>query len=467
MVKKMLCKALVCGLLSCSLGVLSAQAVPVQGAPVLMISIDGMKPEYVTKADEHGLKLPTLRAMMRSGSYAEGVVGVWPTVTYPSHTTLITGVPPAEHGISTNYQFDPLQCHDGAWYWYASDIKVPTLWSAAHKAGLKTASIGWPVSVGARDVDDLIPEFWRYYGPNTQPNPADRKMIQAMSRPESLFDEVEPAAGPYMMGNDTSVEGDEAKTRFAIEILKRHKPGLMTLHLSALDEAEHMSGPFSTESDQTIEAIDGMVARLEEAALASNPNAVVVVVSDHGFEPITHQVNLAIPFLKAGLVQGSENPQSHLPEVKSWLAEPWMSGGMAAVMVQNPSDAATMQKVRTLLDGLKNDPNSGVAQVLDKSELAKRGSFPEAQFLIVLKPGYYTGNALTGDLVTPIKGSRGSHGFSPEDVEMRASFFAVGKGVAAGRDLGVIDMRQIAPTVAGILGVELPTAKAQPLSVKP
>ena len=88
-------------------------------APVLMISIDGMKPEYVTEANAHGLRVPFLRSMMRDGVYASGVTGVWPTVTYPSHTTLVTGVTPAEHGIYANTEFDPMREFDGAWYWYA------------------------------------------------------------------------------------------------------------------------------------------------------------------------------------------------------------------------------------------------------------------------------------------------------------------------------------------------------------
>lgn len=444
-----------------------AAAAPVGASPVLMISIDGMKPEYVTEAEAHGMRLPALRAILREGAHAEGVVGVWPTVTYPSHTTLITGVWPAEHGITTNLQFDPMQSHDGAWYWYANSIKVPTLWKAAHEAGLTTASVGWPVSVGARDVDWLIPEFWRYYGPNTKPNPEDRKMMAALARPETLFDELEPVAGPYMMGNDTSVEGDEAKTRYAIEILRRHKPGLMTLHLSALDESEHEHGPFSAEACTTLEAIDGMVERLEVAALANDPEAVVVIVSDHGFRQITHAVHLAIPFIQAGLVEVGMNSDGKTPTIKSWKAEPWMSGGMAAVMMKNPADAKTRAEVRSLLDKLKSDSESGVAEVLDKNQIARRGGFPEAEFLIVLKPGYYTGTAFRGDLVTEVKGTHGSHGFTPEDPEMHASFFVAGKGIAAGRDLGVVDMRRIAPTVAGILGASLPTAKADPLPVKP
>src|ERR1039458_8389557 len=103
-------------------------------APVLMISIDGLKPEYITQADAHGMKLPYLRTLLRDGTYAEGVVGIWPTVTYPSHTTLVTGVWPAEHGINNNQVFDPEQQLGGAWNWYASEIRVPTLWQVAHHA---------------------------------------------------------------------------------------------------------------------------------------------------------------------------------------------------------------------------------------------------------------------------------------------------------------------------------------------
>ena len=71
-----------------------------KASPLLvMISIDGLRPDYVTAADAHGAKVPNLRRFMKEGAYAEGVTGVVPTVTYPSHTTLVTGVWPATHGI--------------------------------------------------------------------------------------------------------------------------------------------------------------------------------------------------------------------------------------------------------------------------------------------------------------------------------------------------------------------------------
>src|SRR5580700_10599221 len=122
-----------------------------QPPPLLvMISVDGMRPDYITEADAHGAKVPNLRRFLREGAYAEGVQGVVPTVTYPSHTTLMTGVWPAKHGIYANTTFDPLQLNYQGWYWYAEDIRVPTLWSAATQAGWTTASLQWPVTVGAK-----------------------------------------------------------------------------------------------------------------------------------------------------------------------------------------------------------------------------------------------------------------------------------------------------------------------------
>src|ERR1035438_1061183 len=80
---------------------------------------------------------------------------------YPSHTTIVTGVWPAKHGIYTNTTFDPLGMNFEGWYWYSEDIAVPTLWEAAAKAGMIVGSVSWPVSVGAKGIRYNVPEYWR------------------------------------------------------------------------------------------------------------------------------------------------------------------------------------------------------------------------------------------------------------------------------------------------------------------
>jgi predicted AlkP superfamily pyrophosphatase or phosphodiesterase len=423
-------------------------------ASLLMISVDGLKPEYVLDADAHGLKIPFLRSLMRDGAYARGVNGVWPTVTYPSHTTLLTGLSPAEHGIYNNLEFDPKNTFANAWFWYAQQIRAPTLWQAAHGAGLSTASIGWPVSVGATAVDFLIPEYWRV-ARLTDVDPSDALLLAAVSRPEGLLQKMQARLGPYMRGNDPSPPGDEIKTRYALDILKNQKPKFMTIHLSSLDEQQHRFGPFSSEANADLEVMDGQLAQLFAASRSNDPKAIAVVVSDHGFAQITHKVNLMQPFLRAGLLQSGG----------AWKAQPWSGSGMAAVMLHDPADSQTESQVRDLLQSMKADPSNGIAQVLERGAIKQRGAFPDASFLIVMKLGYYALADATSPLVSDVPGTPGSHGFSPEYPEMRAAFFIEGTGIARGRDLGLIDMRQIAPTVAQLLGVRLSAATQPPLAI--
>src|SRR5262249_30095435 len=161
--------------LCCALPPLHETAPAQSPRPILvMISIDGLRPDYVTAADTHGLKIPNLRRFLKEGAFADGVTGVIPTVTYPSHTTLITGVWPTKHGILGNTTFDRLGKNPSGWYWYTEDIKVPPLWDAARQAGMTTASIQWPASVGAR-VTWNIPEVWRA---NTD---EDAKLVRALA----------------------------------------------------------------------------------------------------------------------------------------------------------------------------------------------------------------------------------------------------------------------------------------------
>jgi len=434
-----------------------------RSAPLLMISIDGMKPEYVLQADHYGLRIPYLRSLLANGSYAEGVTGVWPTVTYPSHTTLVTGVAPAVHGIYDNLAFDPLHDRQEPWFWYSRQIRSPTLWQAVHAVHRVTASIGWPVTIGA-DIDYLIPEFWRIAGLTDDPEPSDRYLMAALSRPPQLLEKLQVTAGPYMMANENSQSGDAVKTRYSLEILKRYHPAFMTVHLSSLDEAQHSHGPFSAAANADLEALDPMISQMAEAAHAADRASIVVVVSDHGFVPVTQRVNLAVPFVQAGLIELAGDPSS-TTRIKSWKAQPWFAGGMAAIMLHDQKDRDTANEVGQLLHRLAADPANGIAAVRSAEEMRELGGFPDAACVVEFQPGFYAGSNFVGPLITPMPGGHGGHGYSPQVPDMRAAFFVSGARIAKGRNLGLIDMRQVAPTLAALMGVPLRSATAAALNV--
>ncbi len=422
-------------------------------ATVLLISVDGLKPEAVLHAQEHGLVLPNLTRLLQDGVYSPGVRGVLPTVTYPSHTTLLTGVSPARHGIVANTTFDPYNKNDKGWYWYAEDIKVPTLWDAAHAAGLTTASVYWPVSVGAH-IDYNLPQIWRT---GTED---DRKLQRALSTP-GLEAELAAKLGRYPGGMEETVDADEVRTRFAIEILERKRPAFMTVYLTGLDTEQHASGPWSDKSNAVLVRLDALVGQLRQAAERTSPGAAYVcVVSDHGFARVEHDVNLYAAFLAEGLFTMDAAHQ-----ITTWKAMPWPAGGSAAIVLADPSDQATARQVDALLKRLAADPANGVDSVLTRDELQKASGFPEAYSYVSFRIGYELGYGFTMPLVSA-PSNLGMHGYLPSQPEMRSSFFLVGPKVAHGKTLSEIDMRQIAPTLAKILGISLPQAEASPLSVE-
>jgi predicted AlkP superfamily pyrophosphatase or phosphodiesterase len=416
------------------------------GPLVLLISVDGMKPEAILDAQSHGLKVPNLRAFMADGAYANRVRGVLPTLTYPSHTTLLTGASPAKHGIIDNVTFDPLLRNSQGWYWYAEDIKVPTLWDAADAAHLKTANVYWPVSVGAKIAYNL-PQIWRTGTDD------DLKLQRALST-SGLEQELSAELGRYPGGMEETVADDEIRARFAIRLLEKKHPSFFTVYLTGLDTEEHASGPFSPKANETLERLDSVVGSLRAAAEKAAPGrATICVVSDHGFAPIEHDVNLYAAFLDAGLFSvGKDN------KVSDWKAMLWPAGGSAAVVLADPKDEPVRAKVKALLDKLAADPANGIDRIWSRDEIQKGRGFPNAEYLIALKIGYETAYSMTLPLITK-PSNLGMHGYVPERSEMRSSFFIVGPQIAKGRSLGEIDMRQIAPTLANILHVHLPAAE--------
>ncbi|HXH07760.1 MAG TPA: ectonucleotide pyrophosphatase/phosphodiesterase [Vicinamibacterales bacterium] len=415
---------------------------------LVMISIDGLRPvEYTTPGPA---RIPVLRRLARDGVWADGVEGVLPTVTYPSHTTLVTGVPPAAHGITHNRIVDPEGRADGAWYWYARDIKVPTLASAARARGLSTAIVQWPVSVGL-EVDDRVPEFWR------SDHPESLSLLKALSRPEDLLDDAERARGAPLPWPLT----DRARTDIAKHIVRRSRPVVMLVHLVELDSAQHRRGPGSREAAEALERIDGYVGEiLDELRLANLLEGThVAVVSDHGFLPIERVLQPNAIFRREGLLQVDARGR-----VVSWEAYFHSDGGSGFVFVRRPDDRALVARVRDLLERLRADPQAGVRTLWDRPALARLGAEPEAQFALDVRDGFYTG----GGHDTPLAGttSRGGHGFGPDRPEMRAAFILAGPGVSRRGSLGVVRMTQIAPTLADLLGVALSPQADQPLDVR-
>lgn len=203
---------------------------------------------------------------MREGAWADGVVGEVPTITWPEHTTILTGVPPAVHGIQANQR------------WEYSLIKVKTLWDSLRDQTRTTAAITWPVTVGA-PITWNLPEYFE----RRQGGAMDLAAIRKKATP-GLIDEI---AGAYPSFPQQWMD-DRTRTLSALYLIQQKRPDFLAVHLVDLDAEEHDTKPFSAESNAILEYTDELIGRI----LAVLPaDTVLALVSDHGFVPVDQTVH--------------------------------------------------------------------------------------------------------------------------------------------------------------------------------
>jgi predicted AlkP superfamily pyrophosphatase or phosphodiesterase len=418
-----------------------------QDAPrrhILVVSVDGLGASWLT-APPPNLRIPNLRRLMAEGSYAEGVVGVYPSVTYPSHTTIVTGRAPAEHGIYSNLSSREAGKNPKDWFWFANAIQVPTLWDMARENKLTTASIFWPVTVGA-PINWNIPEVW-----DPQKGMAgDPLYIAKFATPGLLF-EAGLELGPPQAGGDE----DLTKTQLATFVIKKHQPNLLLLHLAGLDDAQHRHGPASAEAVATLERSDvrigELLAALDNAGMGDSTD--VFIVSDHGFLPVERQINPNVLLVKAGLLDADAKGTITGGRI-STLA----SGG--AFFIYWPESQDLRRKVDAALKPLRDE---GVLfGVLGRDAVRELAAEAAIQLALEAPSGAGFGDAATGEVIRKLGRVGGTHGYLPFRPGLEASFIAWGPQIKRGEKLRRIPMTAIGPTVLRALGIGNPTFGSHP-----
>jgi predicted AlkP superfamily pyrophosphatase or phosphodiesterase len=404
---------------------------------VILISIDGMTAMDYLHPDG-GLKIPNLQALAEQGCKANGMAGIFPTVTYPSHTAMITGQPSSVHGIYTNTPLDPFGRENGGWYYYADKIKSPTLWQLLRKAGLKTAAVSWPVTVGA-GIDYLLPEY------RPVRSPEDVSLMSALSTP-GLFREM------IKLDSTDSPMGDAWRTKATIKILDEHHPDLLALHLSDLDAAQHRYGPHTPESHAALEKIDAQIGAIRNAVAASGRAAQTawVVVSDHGFLRDSLVVNPMVALRDAGLI--NTNAAGKLVDWKVFIDN---EGGSAFLEVRDPKDVVSIAKATEVMRKLAADPANGIAKVYTPEDLKAMHANPTAFLGLEAARGFAIGSDLEGAIVAPST-TLGKHGYNPDIPELRPAMILSGAGVHPCQLREGVRIVDVGPTVAALLGVSMP-----------
>jgi arylsulfatase A-like enzyme len=406
---------------------------------VVLISLDGLRPAFYR---DPAYPAPTLRALAAAGSQARRAEPVFPSVTYPNHATIVTGVRPARHGVLFNGLLEPDGTR-GRWYEEASDLRAPPLWEWARAAGLRTAAVSWPSTYNAK-IDLLVPER-DYYA---RPQPLD---LLTQATTPGLFERirVSPSDGPFR----NIVEWDAFLTDVAAGIVREARPHLLLLHLVQTDFYQHRHGREAAEVKWAVARADAHVssilAALREAGLADR--AVVVVTGDHGFQDVRREVFPNHVLARAGL-RGCPGPGD------AWRATAHVAGGAAAVFVNPRGDADAAKAAEAALRAEAGDRYT----IVSRAELDGLAAMEGAAFAVEAAAGYTIGGACGRGLSRAASG--GAHGFLPARESMATGFIAKGDGVRAGVTLESMRLVDVAPTIARLLGVPAPPVEGRVLT---
>jgi predicted AlkP superfamily pyrophosphatase or phosphodiesterase len=414
---------------------------------VILISLDGLAGFYL---DDPTAELPTLRKLAAEGARAEGMVCSFPTVTWPNHTTLVTGVKPGKHGVIGNSYLDRTTAESVGLildpvFDMDQVVKVPTIFDVAHRAGLKTAGIIWPSTRNAKSLDLTVPDMrsddeWQKYG--TASWLAELKAEGIPVDKHGAWFKDSAAGGP---------KRDWLYTRMAVQALERHAPNLLLLHLIEVDHVEHATGPQSPEAYWAVKYADDRLRDVVEAVKRSSmaDRTTIIVTSDHGFFPIEREIRLNVLFKQEGLLGDDK---------KAAMSVANGGGSMAYVLddAKRPELVKQLREKIAALDGVDAvfAPDDETARDLGLSQWKDDPRAPD--LWVSAKKGYSFSDSREGTSpVVPRATKGGTHGYLPDQPDLLGTLVMWGHGVKPGAKLGKISNCDVAPTMAKLLGVEL------------
>jgi predicted AlkP superfamily pyrophosphatase or phosphodiesterase len=420
---------------------------------LIMLSIDGLGASYV---DEPTLALPALRGLIARGTRARRLTCIFPTVTWPCHTSIVTGVSPARHGVLGNMVYDRATGRELEHFGDRTEASVhaETLWDRLHPRGERTASVCWPKTRGVAAIPDNIPEFYEQELFERYASPGLWAELTARGLPVHRY-------GAWSKAHALGPMQDWLTLEAARHLLATRPPRLMLLHFLTLDSFQHDHGVGSPEARWALAEMDALVGRLMEtlAGLGRLEETALMVFGDHGFTPVHHTHHLNDILREEKLLDVDERGR-----VGKRLAWAGGNGGAAHLYVLDGAPRGTIDRLRERFGAIPG------VEVIGPERYAELGLPPpgpgshQGDLMLAADDGvFFTGHA-TPEAAAAAPVYVAAHGHMPHLERLAAAFLMAGPGIREGVTLDEVSMLSLAPTAARLLGVYLPAAEAAPLA---
>lgn len=418
---------------------------------LIVISFDALQINDLEKI----FKLPFMAKLKNKMSVVRNLREVYPTLTYPIHVSMVTGVTPNKHGVwhnqkpSINPEEPDWNIMGSNWFWERENIKVQTLQDAVFKTGRIVATVSWPVTAGEKRGIN-IPEIW--------PSGRCSEKAESVFAAATSGSVMEKYYQKYMAYYNWKTNDDASAyvPEIAIEIIKSEKPDLMLCHVLNMDHTRHIYGETGPEVDECLRQIDILVQRFidatKEAGTYEHTN--FVFLGDHGQINIKRQMNLNVFLKQKGLI--TTNSEFN-PEI--YKAYSFSAGFSTHIILKDPENESDLKAVETVLKEAKELYPQYIERIYTKEEVNDaEGLSGEFSFVLEGTEGTLFKNELSEHEIVCLSGDgfryQGMHGHHP-DKGYKPPLAAFGPDIKEGVIINNGSMLDVCPTLAKLIGVEM------------
>ncbi len=391
--------------------------------------------------------LPNFRKFFARAAGCPEVNSVYPSLTYPAHTSIVTGRYPKNHGIVNNLKIQPKR-NPSDWFWTRKSVRGTTLYDEAEKKGLRTASLLWPV-MGKADIHYNLPEVL----PN---RPWQNQITVCMENGTPLYElDLQLRFGSLRDGIKQP-ELDNFVHASLLHTVRKYRPELILAHFTDVDTNRHLHGVESREARAALDRHDKrlgkLTALLEEMGLAQETD--LVVLGDHYQKDVKEAIYPNYVFVKKGYVTVKNG------KITDWKILARDCDGCCYIYVK---EKQYLSHAETLIKNLMRREDSGIAAVFSGREAQAMGADPQCAFVLEAAEGYYFQNdwetyrkkAGGSDHHADFKLQAATHGYLPDVDGYRTFFMAAGPHFAEGARVERMGLIDEGPTMAQALGLEL------------
>ena len=420
------------------------------GTKLVVISMDAMITEDLPFLAKH----PVFQEILEEGVLVRKVRSIYPTLTYPCHSTMVTGNLPDRHGVTANSPLCP-GILPVPWNFYHEALKCRDLFDACKEAGLKTAAVGWPVTGNHPSIDYLVDEIWPMERPMTPENL--RKTLLEAGTSEEIFEEIVKPLVPLRLPR-TQPNTANFSSGIAAGIIRKYRPDVLFIHLAEFDHYRHKMGVHGPLIEKAAAEQAENLLTIEQA-LSDNgdlESCNIVLTSDHGQLNCQRSARPNVLLRENGYITVDEKER-----VTDWRVYAVAVGMSAQIWLKDPSDRALYEEVYHFLKEKAEEGPWGFSKVYTAEETEEmehlRGGF---SFVLETDDITHFSDDWKGSYMTPDKAFLeghfyGSHGYHP-DKGPRMPFLGKGPAFRKGAVLQEAKLQDQAPTYAKILGVSLP-----------